>query len=211
MNTRSERTAVPGPRPAATAKQRNETNAQRSAPDPGRSTVWFLATTRDGHIPDAFRGVYALDGSSGRITGFCSRSTEHRPHRRTPTVACTSIGRPDAGRAPLRRPRAHVLGDERGGPAGRGADLDGTRRRHWTDREAGLRELRRVSKRQVVLFFEPLDILRFWVSDYFAEAKELPSEQNAPSERLLRAVLPVREVQTVLVPHDCVDGFGAAF
>jgi len=27
---------------------------------------------------------------------------------------------------------------------------------HWTDREAGLSELRRVSKRQVVLFFEPL-------------------------------------------------------
>jgi hypothetical protein len=31
-------------------------------------TVWFLATTRGGSIPDAFQGVYALDASSGRIT-----------------------------------------------------------------------------------------------------------------------------------------------
>lgn len=32
------------------------------------STVWFLATTRGGHIPDAYQGVYALDVSSGRVT-----------------------------------------------------------------------------------------------------------------------------------------------
>ena len=32
------------------------------------TTVWFLATTRGGHIPDAFQGVYALDVSSGRVT-----------------------------------------------------------------------------------------------------------------------------------------------
>jgi len=32
------------------------------------STVWFLATTRGGSIPDAFQGVYALDVSTGRIT-----------------------------------------------------------------------------------------------------------------------------------------------
>ena len=82
---------------------------------------------------------------------------------------------------------------------------------HWTDREAGLGELRRVSKRQVVLFFEPLEVHQFWALDYFEEAKALPSEQNAPSERLLRALLPVREVQRVPVPRDCVDGFGAAY
>jgi hypothetical protein len=29
--------------------------------------------------------------------------------------------------------------------------------------------------------------------------------------RLLRTLLSVREVQTVLVPRNCVDGFGAAF
>ncbi|MGI3784037.1 MAG: hypothetical protein ACRYG2_25010, partial [Janthinobacterium lividum] len=32
------------------------------------STVWFLATTRGGTIPDAFQGVYALDTSTGEMT-----------------------------------------------------------------------------------------------------------------------------------------------
>lgn len=82
---------------------------------------------------------------------------------------------------------------------------------HWADREAGLRELRRVSRRQVVLFFDPQQVHQFWAVDYFEEARQLPSEQNAPGERLIRTLLPVREVQTVLVPRDCVDGFGAAF
>jgi hypothetical protein len=62
-----------------------------------------------------------------------------------------------------------------------------------------------------VLFFEPLEVHRFWALEYFEDAKLLPSEQNAPSESLLRAHLPVREVHTVPVPRDCVDGFGAAF
>jgi SAM-dependent methyltransferase len=82
---------------------------------------------------------------------------------------------------------------------------------HWADREAGLLELRRVSRRQVVLFFEPLQVHGFWALEYFEEAKELPSERDAPGEPLLRRLLPVREVQRVLVPRDCVDGFGAAF
>ncbi|MGI3782856.1 MAG: class I SAM-dependent methyltransferase [Janthinobacterium lividum] len=82
---------------------------------------------------------------------------------------------------------------------------------HWTDREAGLRELRRVSRRQVVLFAEPSLVHQLWAVRYFEETTALPSERNAPTEQLLRALLPVREVQTVMVPRDCVDGFGAAF
>lgn len=82
---------------------------------------------------------------------------------------------------------------------------------HWSDPAGGLCELRRVSRRQVVFFFEPLHTHGFWALDYFPEARELPSEVSPPDERLLRAHLEVREVRTLLVPHDCVDGFGAAF
>jgi hypothetical protein len=52
---------------------------------------------------------------------------------------------------------------------------------------------------------------QLWTVRYFEESTALPSEQNAPTERLLRELLPVHEVRTVLVPHDCVDGFGAAY
>jgi SAM-dependent methyltransferase len=82
---------------------------------------------------------------------------------------------------------------------------------HWSDREAGLSELRRVARRQVVFFFEPLESHRFWGLDYFEEARELPVERDAPGAELFRRFLEVHEVRPVLVPNDCLDGFGVAF
>lgn len=82
---------------------------------------------------------------------------------------------------------------------------------HWVSPVAGLRELARVARRQVVLFFEPLRTHTFWALDYFPQALDLPTEQDPPGEALLRSALAVREVRTVLVPHDCRDGFGAAY
>ncbi len=82
---------------------------------------------------------------------------------------------------------------------------------HWHDVEAGLAELARVSRRQVVFFFEPLHTHSFWALDYFPEARELPSEANPPGEAILGRMLQVREIRTVPVSADCEDGFGAAY
>ena len=76
---------------------------------------------------------------------------------------------------------------------------------HWVDPYLGLRELRRVSTRQVVFYFEPLHTRDFWALEYFPEALQLPVEHSAPGEEVLRAALRVREIRPVLVPHDCVD------
>jgi len=82
---------------------------------------------------------------------------------------------------------------------------------HWSDPGAGLSELRRVAGRQVVFFYEPLRTHDFWAIEYFPEALDLPQEAAPPDEHLLREHLDVREIVPVLVPHDCIDGFGAAF
>jgi SAM-dependent methyltransferase len=83
---------------------------------------------------------------------------------------------------------------------------------HWTDLERGLRELQRVSERQVVLFFEPGFADGLWlIEDYFPEILDLPTEQTAPDEARLRATLHVERVEPVPVPADCVDGFGGCF
>ena len=82
---------------------------------------------------------------------------------------------------------------------------------HWMDPGAGLDELRRVAHRQVVFFYEPLRTHDFWGIEYFPEALALPQEQAPPDEKLLRNHLDVREIVPLLVPHDCFDGFGAAF
>lgn len=82
---------------------------------------------------------------------------------------------------------------------------------HWTDVEAGAAEMRRVARRQVVLFFEPGVSSTFWARDYWPEAMDLAAEQDAPGEARMRALFDVRDVNIVLVPWDCLDGFGAAF
>ena len=82
---------------------------------------------------------------------------------------------------------------------------------HWTDVAAGLRELRRVAARQVVLFFEPLETTGFWLLDYFPQIAELPMERNAPGGAQIADSLEVVDVRPVMVPRDCADGFAAAY
>jgi SAM-dependent methyltransferase len=82
---------------------------------------------------------------------------------------------------------------------------------HWSDPGAGLAELRRVSRRQVVWFCEPFDTTTFWPLHYFPEAMHLPSVANPPGEAVLRRHLDVIEIRTLRIPTDCTDGFGAAF
>ncbi|MCU1426969.1 MAG: SAM-dependent methyltransferase [Actinomycetia bacterium] len=82
---------------------------------------------------------------------------------------------------------------------------------HWNDLEQGVAEMRRVATRQVVLFFEPSCSDDFWLyADYFPESGEVPSER-APGARRLAALFDVRSIESVPVPADCTDGFGAAY
>ena len=84
---------------------------------------------------------------------------------------------------------------------------------HWADWRQGLSEMRRVAAKQVILLFEPGMIDRFWaMSDgYWPEAFQLPSEQEAIGTSQVATVLDVVNVETVPIPIDCTDGFGAAF
>lgn len=82
---------------------------------------------------------------------------------------------------------------------------------HWSDAASGLDEMRRISRRQVVWFCAPLNPDMFWPMRYFPEASKLPSVTSPPGEALLREHLDIREIRTLRVPHDCVDGFGAAY
>lgn len=82
---------------------------------------------------------------------------------------------------------------------------------HWTDPVSGLREMARVAAGQVVVFFEPSQTQHFWALDYFPASADLPTTQDPPGERMLAEHLDLHEIRTVLVPRDCIDGFGVAF
>ncbi len=82
---------------------------------------------------------------------------------------------------------------------------------HWSDVAAGLTELRRVARRQVIFYFEPMHGSGYWAAEYFPTAAMLESEIAAPGAEEIGQVLDVIEVRTVAVPSDCDDGFGVAF
>ncbi|MCU1351230.1 MAG: SAM-dependent methyltransferase, partial [Acidimicrobiales bacterium] len=77
---------------------------------------------------------------------------------------------------------------------------------HWPDPWAGLAELRRVARRQVVLTFDPVDHEAFWlVDDYLPAIAELASAHPPGPAAVAEAL--GGAVEVVPVPHDCVDGF----
>jgi SAM-dependent methyltransferase len=81
---------------------------------------------------------------------------------------------------------------------------------HWEDRAAGLRELRRVAFRRVVLFtWDPTLRDEFWLTrDYLPASKRLaPAMSIADVAGCLGGARVVR----VPIPHDCRDGFYHAF
>jgi SAM-dependent methyltransferase len=87
---------------------------------------------------------------------------------------------------------------------------------HWADRAAGLRELRRVARRRVVLVnVDPALADRFWLTrDYLPAFHALipPRYREAGAwERELRELLGPVSVEALAVPHDCADGFYNAY
>jgi len=87
---------------------------------------------------------------------------------------------------------------------------------HWSDRAAGMDELRRVARqRVVVLNIDPAWTERFWlVRDYLPSFMDLvPDPYRAAGhwERDLEELLGEVEVRPIPVPHDCRDGFFQAY
>ncbi|MEU6775072.1 methyltransferase domain-containing protein [Streptomyces sp. NPDC046759] len=84
---------------------------------------------------------------------------------------------------------------------------------HWTGLAAGIRELRRVARRRVVVLTWDQRIFRerFWlVRDYLPKAAAFDDTRATPAERLIELLGGARQ-EPVPVPHDCVDGFAAAY
>src|SRR5262245_11644191 len=82
---------------------------------------------------------------------------------------------------------------------------------HWTDWRRGVDEMRRVANRFVVFTFEPEEVGNFWLTEaYFPEIVEL-DRGRCPSVNEIVAHLGDCRMDRVAIPHDCVDGFLAAY
>ncbi|GAB2605894.1 MerR family transcriptional regulator [Paractinoplanes abujensis] len=79
---------------------------------------------------------------------------------------------------------------------------------HWRDPIAGLREMRRVARRVVVLTYEA-STSRFWLTrDYLPEFEQLAAALP-PLADLTGAI--GGQAEPVLIPWDCADGFFEAY
>jgi SAM-dependent methyltransferase len=81
---------------------------------------------------------------------------------------------------------------------------------HWADKAKGVAEMRRVTRGRIVFLTYDPAFRGFWLADYFPALTTLDEGQMpmmADYERWLGAV----KVSPVPIPHDCTDGFLAAY
>ena len=78
---------------------------------------------------------------------------------------------------------------------------------HWSDCSAGLSEMRRVARHQVILLHEPAINRQFWLANYFPETPLLAQKVRAPSIADGQTQLRVRSIIAVPITADCTDGF----
>jgi SAM-dependent methyltransferase len=83
---------------------------------------------------------------------------------------------------------------------------------HWRDLPAGIAEMRRIARRRLVFFsWDPARFARFWLlSEYLPEHARIDAAMAVPIGRLI-TLLANPVITPVPVPHDCSDGFAAAY
>ena len=81
---------------------------------------------------------------------------------------------------------------------------------NWSDKEKGLKEMRRVTRGQVVLLTYDPSFRGFWLADYIPELVAL-DEAQMPGMTDYEAWLGSVEISAVPIPHDCTDGFLCAY
>jgi SAM-dependent methyltransferase len=82
----------------------------------------------------------------------------------------------------------------------------------WPDLERGLGELRRVARGPVaILTFDPVVPEPWWQPVYVPELYAVEGRRMPAIDRIAACLGSDVEVRTVMVPLDCIDGFGQAF
>jgi SAM-dependent methyltransferase len=82
---------------------------------------------------------------------------------------------------------------------------------HWTPPEAGLAELRRVSRGPVVVFTFELESLPAWQLEYLREGVEKELPRFPAIDHVASALGGRTRVERIPTPGDCTDGFFEAF
>jgi SAM-dependent methyltransferase len=82
----------------------------------------------------------------------------------------------------------------------------------WNDLEAGLREMRRVTRGPIVILTcDPHLVTRFWLNDYASEVLETEARRYPDLARIAAILGGQTRILSVPIPLDCTDGFNEAY
>lgn len=81
---------------------------------------------------------------------------------------------------------------------------------HWSNQERGVMEMRRVTRGKVVFLTFDRSFRGFWLTDYFPALVTLDEGQMPQMTDFEKWLGPVK-VSPIPIPHDCADGFLAAY
>lgn len=161
--------------------------------------------------PDAriARAIWNALGPARTVLNVGAGAGSYEPTDRTVVAVEPSIemiAKRDAASAPVVRASAEELPF---GDRSFDASMAILTAHHWSDKAAGLREMRRVTRGAVVLLtFDPS--YRPWLVDYIPELAVLDDAQM-PALSDYRRWLGAVEITAVPIPHDCSDGFLYAY
>jgi SAM-dependent methyltransferase len=82
---------------------------------------------------------------------------------------------------------------------------------HWTDLRAGLRELRRIARKRVVIFLrDARSGTAFWLTENYLRQLD-PSRKHTAIVDMINSELRPTAVLPVPLPRDCIDGLFSAY
>ena len=153
----------------------------------------------------------AVGGAPSVVNIGAGTGAYEPPNRRVVAVEPSDmmIAQRRAGAAPVVKAVAEALPFKDGGYSAAMAVLT---IHHWDDPLAGLREMRRVARRRaVVLTLDPDAIGDFWLYDYFPKIAESDAKRFPSIDTVAQTLGGDVRVEVVPIPHDCRDGFLAAY
>ncbi len=154
--------------------------------------------------------IHRALGSARRVLNVGAGTGSYEPPLRCIAVEPSSLmlsGRP-VGSAPVLRGLAEALPFSDGAFEATMAILTV---HHWADAASGFEELRRVTRGPiVVLTWDAESFARFWLMrDYLPEV--VAAERRLITAEAIGRILAPCRIEVVPVPHDCTDGFSAAY
>lgn len=82
---------------------------------------------------------------------------------------------------------------------------------HWTDLRRGLEEMQRIADRVVIVTLDAPVMNGLWVTSEYWPGMAPQRRDDIQPQALIRVLRKTARIESLMLPHDCIDGNGEAF